>query len=289
MSDLFTTERLAVRKFLPEDHEDLAEILTDPDVTYFEPYETFTKEKCVDEAEAFSKSEEFFAVVCDNKVIGKIYFSKRGIGSFEIGWTFNAEYQGKGYACESVRGMINYAFSKMGARRIIAEINTRNSRSVKLAERLGMTRTAVREGGCPRKEDASALDDMYVYELRKKDTWERKKPVISIITSVVMIVFVILTISEPYISIPLWSFWAICLGAMFLAECLGGLTKKRLAPNIGVFAVDLIIAAAFVFLFLATFADEEDALTARAFIGLFFLPPVIVSLIANIVSILRKI
>lgn len=63
MSVLFTTERLTVRKFKPEDWEDLAEILTDPEVTYFEPYETFTREACVKEAESFAKSDEFYAVV----------------------------------------------------------------------------------------------------------------------------------------------------------------------------------------------------------------------------------
>ena len=289
MSELFATERLTVRKFLPSDHEDLAEILTDPDVTYFEPYETFTKEKCVEEAEAFAKSEEFFAVVLENKVIGKIYFSKRDHGSFEIGWTFNAEYQGKGYACESVHDMTDYAFSRLGARRIIAEINTRNSKSVKLAERLGMTRTAVRERVCPRKEDESALDDMYVYELRKRDWRERKYPGVSIATLVVMIVFVILTISEYYSGIHLYGCWAICVGALFLSECLCSLIKKKFASNIGVFAVDAIIAAAFIVLFLQMGSGEDGSAIGQAFLGLFFLPPVIVSLIANIISILRKI
>ena len=84
MPELFKTERLSVRKFVPQDHSDLADILTDPVVTYFEPYETFTREACVQEAINFSKSDEFFAVVLEDKVIGKIYFSKRGNGSFEL-------------------------------------------------------------------------------------------------------------------------------------------------------------------------------------------------------------
>ena len=74
MTALFTTERLSVRKFIPDDYDDLADILTDTEVTYFEPYETFTREACVQEAINFSKSEEFFAVVLNDKVIGKIYF-----------------------------------------------------------------------------------------------------------------------------------------------------------------------------------------------------------------------
>lgn len=169
MSDLFTTDRLSVRKFTPGDHEDLAEILTDPEVTYFEPYETFTKEKCVEEAVNFSKSKEFFAVVLGGKVIGKIYFSKKDFGSFEIGYTFNGAYQGKGYALESVKGMMRYAFSELGARRIFAEINAGNVKSIKLVERLGMRKEAEHKEIYPRKEDENIFDDFYVYALLKNE------------------------------------------------------------------------------------------------------------------------
>lgn len=169
MSVLFTTDRLSVRKFTPGDHEDLAEILTDPEVTYFEPYETFTKEKCVEEADNFSKSKEFFAVVLGGKVIGKIYFSKKDFGSFEIGYTFNGAYQGKGYALESVKGMMSYAFSKLGARRIFAEINAGNVKSIKLVERLGMRKEAEHKEIYPRKEDENIFDDFYVYALLKNE------------------------------------------------------------------------------------------------------------------------
>lgn len=60
MDTLFVTERLSVRKFVPNDYKDLADILTDDEVTYFEPYDTFTKEACIQEAINFSKSKEFF-------------------------------------------------------------------------------------------------------------------------------------------------------------------------------------------------------------------------------------
>lgn len=168
MTELFTTERLTVRKFQPSDWEDLAEILTDPEVTYFEPYETFTKEACVQEAIHFSESDEFFAVVSNKKVIGKIYFSDKGFGSFEIGYTFNGKYQGMGFACESIKGMMNYAFYTLGVRRIFAEINTRNKKSIRLAERLRMRREAEHKEMFPRKEDVNIYDDFYVYALLKK-------------------------------------------------------------------------------------------------------------------------
>lgn len=169
MSALFTTERLCVRKFLPTDSDDLAEILTDKDVTYFEPYETFTKEACVKEAENFSKSDEFFAVVLGEKVIGKLYFSARGNGSFELGYTFNGNYQGKGYAYESARGFLEYAFNSLGARRIFAEINARNDKSIKLVERLKMRKEATFRELLPRKENAEIFDDFLLYAMLKSE------------------------------------------------------------------------------------------------------------------------
>ncbi|WP_295072944.1 GNAT family N-acetyltransferase [Ruminococcus sp.] len=169
MTELFSTERLTVRKFTPDDHSDLADILTDKEVTYFEPYETFTREACVQEAINFSESDEFFAVVHNGKVIGKIYFSPRECGSYEIGYTFNLSYQGHGFASESLRGMIAYAFNTLGVRRIFATIDTRNEKSWRLAERLGMRREAEHKELYPRKEDESVYNDFYVYAILKKE------------------------------------------------------------------------------------------------------------------------
>jgi len=169
MAELFSTERLTVRKFAPHDHNDLADILTDPDVTYFEPYETFTRNACVQEAINFSDSNEFYAVELNGKVIGKIYFSDKGYGSYEIGYTFNKAYQGKGFAFESVKGMMEYAFSALGVRRIFAEIDTRNEKSIKLVERIGMRKEAEHKELFPRKENNAVYNDFYVYAILKKE------------------------------------------------------------------------------------------------------------------------
>lgn len=154
---------------MPDDYQDLADILTDTEVTYFEPYETFTRKACIQEAVNFSESEEFFAVVSDNKVIGKIYFSDKGFGNYEIGYTFNRKFHGMGYAYESVYGMMKYAFDSLGVRRILAKINSRNTKSVMLAERLKMRKEAEHKELFPRKENENIFDDFYVYAVLKKE------------------------------------------------------------------------------------------------------------------------
>ena len=103
----------------------------------------------------------------DSKVIGKIYFSKRDYGTYEIGYTFNRKYQGNGYACESVGAFIRYAFDKIGTRRIMAEIDVRNERSFKLCERLGMRREAEFKQVYPSKE--GGYNDFYIYAILKEE------------------------------------------------------------------------------------------------------------------------
>ena len=58
MDIFFGTKRLSVRRFRSADGDDLAEILTDKEVTYFEPYDTFTHEAAVAEAAMFAESSE---------------------------------------------------------------------------------------------------------------------------------------------------------------------------------------------------------------------------------------
>ncbi len=169
MENLVLTQRLAVRKFMPDDYNDLADILADPDVTYFEPYPTFTREACIQEAVKLSDSDEFFAVVLENKVIGKIYFSDKEYGTYELGYAFGADFQSKGYAYESIRGFMKYIFSKPGVRRIIAEIDTRNVKSENLAKRLGMRKEALHKEFFPSKEDPEIFNDFYIYAILKKE------------------------------------------------------------------------------------------------------------------------
>ena len=169
MSSAFMTRRMTVRRFRADDWEDLAEILTDKDVTYFEPYDTFTREACIKEADSLAESDEFYAVELAGKVIGKLFFSNKGFGSYELGYTFNKSYQGQGFAFESTTGLIEYAFSELGVRRIFAQICARNIKSVHLAERLGMRREALYREMYPRKGEEGVFDDYYVYALLGKE------------------------------------------------------------------------------------------------------------------------
>ena len=51
--------RLLVRRFTSADGNDFAEILTDSETVFYEPYEVFTQEQAIAEAEKFSHDERF--------------------------------------------------------------------------------------------------------------------------------------------------------------------------------------------------------------------------------------
>ena len=70
---------------------------------------------------------------------------------------------------------MEYAFSVLGVRRIIAQINTRNTKSVKLAERLGMRKEAEHKEIYPSKENENVYEDFYIYALLKKEFSEKTR------------------------------------------------------------------------------------------------------------------
>ena len=55
----------------------------------------------------------------------------------EVGWSLHPDVWGKGYAVEAARAMMNYAFTALGWTDIIHCIDPSNTRSQRVAERLG--------------------------------------------------------------------------------------------------------------------------------------------------------
>lgn len=136
-----STERLIIRRFREKDGEDLYEYFSNPKVLEFEPFKPFTKEEAYEEAKRRVEDEKFLAVCLKSgKMIGNLYFSKGDFETWEVGYVFNEKYWGKGYAAESLRELITYAFSRLDVRRIIAQCDPKNSPSWKLLERVGMRR-----------------------------------------------------------------------------------------------------------------------------------------------------
>lgn len=136
------TKRLVIRRFRPEDWQDLYEYLSDEEVVKYEPYEVHTRDQARETAVYRAGNDSFYAVCLreSGKLIGNLYFEKEHFDTWELGYVFNKNYQGQGFAFESGKALLDYAFDQLGARRIVAMCNPQNHRSWRLMERLSMRR-----------------------------------------------------------------------------------------------------------------------------------------------------
>lgn len=137
------TERLILRRYKEEDLQDLFEYVSDKEVVEYEPYKPLTLNETKENLEWRIGTEEMIAVELkdSHKMIGNVYMGKREFEALEIGYVFNRNYWGHGYALESCKALMQQAFSN-GIHRIYAECDPHNRSSWKLLEALGFQREA---------------------------------------------------------------------------------------------------------------------------------------------------
>lgn len=160
---LIETERLIIRRFLPQDIGDLFEILGDAEtMKYLEPpfsikqTEQFLDDFCI------KKNGALAAQLREGKVIGYILFNPVSSGTYELGWVFNRAYWRQGYAYEALSAVIKYCFKELSLKKIIAE-TTDPIKSVRLMRNLGM-----KQEGTMKTLDAYGDEtDMFLYGLTK--------------------------------------------------------------------------------------------------------------------------
>jgi RimJ/RimL family protein N-acetyltransferase len=176
------SDRLIIRRFKQEDWKDLYEYLSKEEVVRYEPYNTYSEEQCKEESMKRASDNAFWAVSLKdtNKVIGNIYFSQQDpieFRTWELGYVFNPNFQGVGFATEASNRILQYGFEFLNVRRIIANCNPLNTSSWKLLERLKLRR----EGHSLQtvyfkldKDGNPIWHDTYTYAMLNKE-WENKE------------------------------------------------------------------------------------------------------------------
>jgi len=145
-------ERVRLRPFEESDLEAMATYRGDADVCRFLPFEPQSPDdiRCRNGHLMGGTSLEgerggvMLVIENDGTVIGDLVLFHLDIeaGSAEIGWVVSPAASGRGLATEAVRALIDMAFEVYGLRRLVAQIDADNARSVALAERLGLRREA---------------------------------------------------------------------------------------------------------------------------------------------------
>ncbi len=99
-------------------------------------------------------------------MIGYILFNAFEEGVYEIGWIFNKNYWRQGYAFESCKAMVEYAFNQLEAHKIFAEAID-SVKSVGLMKKLGMRLEGIQRSQT--KDNDGNWADLYFYGLLKEE------------------------------------------------------------------------------------------------------------------------
>ncbi|MBU5439129.1 GNAT family N-acetyltransferase [Tissierella sp. MSJ-40] len=171
------TDRLLLHQITEEDFEFLIKLETRPENKKYEMEGIPQKDSIIKRCKGFIEStrglpEEgairYIVYNEKNEMIGDVSLTCNWekTKEWEIGYAFLSEYWGNGYATEAVRSVINFAFKELRIHKLMAFINSENTRSVALAKRIGM----VQEG---HMREARLIDgkwnDEFVFTLLETD------------------------------------------------------------------------------------------------------------------------
>lgn len=146
-----SSPRLRIRRFVAADARALSGYRSDPAVARYQSFEPCS----LDDAHGFIASlagvapgtpgEWFqFAVALEgsDELVGDcaLHCTASDPRQAEPGFSFARAFQGRGYATEAVRRLLDYAFTTLGLHRVYALTDERNHAAHRLLERLGFRR-----------------------------------------------------------------------------------------------------------------------------------------------------
>jgi RimJ/RimL family protein N-acetyltransferase len=144
------TARLRLRPLVPADVGSLVAYRSRPDVCRYVPFGPmdattvsdriagrWARREIVAEGDALFLGVE---AVSSGRVVGDVMlaFTNAEHRGGEVGWVLNPDQSGQGYATEAAHGLLHLAFDGLGLHRVVARVDVRNDRSLRLAARLGM-------------------------------------------------------------------------------------------------------------------------------------------------------
>jgi RimJ/RimL family protein N-acetyltransferase len=179
---MIETARLSLRSISADDVDNFYEIYSNPEVMRYWstpplPNKDAASRLIREINEGFRRRESLkwgIALRAGDTLIGSVTlfhpeFTHRRV---EIGYALGRDNWGHGYMQETLKAVLNYAFSVLNMHRIEADVDPRNAASVRTLERLGFQREGyLRE----RWHVNGEIQDAYFYGLLRPD-WENHKP-----------------------------------------------------------------------------------------------------------------
>jgi RimJ/RimL family protein N-acetyltransferase len=142
------TERLRLRHLVPEDLAAMVAIESSPEVLRWLYWEVRTEDEVrtsldVRIARARERAETGVTfgveVIATGELVGHISLTvEQENRQGEIGFIFNPDHQGRGYATEASRAVLGIAFGVYDLHRVYGRLEARNAASARVLEKLGM-------------------------------------------------------------------------------------------------------------------------------------------------------
>jgi RimJ/RimL family protein N-acetyltransferase len=175
------TDRLALRPVAESDVERILEYRNRPDVTRWLIRTEVDPEafRAAWKSAADDPDDHSVAVELDGLVIGTVSLElSDGMGQpgmplrteAHLGYIFDPDHSGRGYAAEAVAALVDHSFRRLGVRRITAGCFADNAASVRILEKVGMRREQHGVGDSWHAE--LGWLDGYTYAILA-DEWER--------------------------------------------------------------------------------------------------------------------
>lgn len=172
-------EKVVLSQVTTSDLDFICQLECDEDLWYFEePEEKREEDVRQDYLERMETSDEpsnydfVITLLEDNTPIGlaQIWSYVEERKSWEVGFAILPEYGRKGYGSEAVRLLLQFAFEKLDAHKVVGMCNSKNVRSASLMERIGMRKEGVFKEELFWQEKWT---DQYFYSILEKEFFNK--------------------------------------------------------------------------------------------------------------------
>lgn len=166
------TKRLVLRPLVPADLDTTHEYAGDRENT---KYMVYLPNETIEESKVFlqrvacewAKPEPSFyefAVVLAGRHIGAVSLClDKDRREGELGWIIHCDYQGKGYATEAAKAVLEFAIEDLKVKRVVAHCDDRNAASREVMRKIGLS--LEREDGIRRNKGSDEDVKELIYAL----------------------------------------------------------------------------------------------------------------------------
>ena len=172
-------DRLAIRNFSADDWQDLHEMILQYESSEYAKYDhqwPTSAQEIKGVTQWFAGGDNFLAVCLKTtpKLIGFIALNReesQDCVAYNLGYVFNSDYYGQGYATEGCQAMLDRAFGPLAAERVITGTAVANQPSCRLLKRLGMRVTSQSTGSFRTAPDGKPIEFLGMTFAISRDEW----------------------------------------------------------------------------------------------------------------------